>query len=516
MKKFTLKRTILTLVLSFGLIVMPVSNNQADAKTVSLDESLGAMWQHTQVQTGRVNGAYTGSLGSFSMRTPIRNWNIVSYTPPNFRAGCGGVDFHFGSFSFISGDNIKELMRQIMGSALGYAVRLALKNVCASCDEILGDLQDLTAKINANSINTCKMSSTAIDWISGNKNSSDRKSEQEQESIDAASKGEKKDMSEAWSNIFSSSDGNNRKGNANRDANAHNIDTKYGNNLLNTYVSTNLFEHIDTDWYGGDKQFFEIAMSLIGTNIMVTGSNKNNNSSQDRYIEPIWTLENLITGTPQNSQLDILSCNDLSQNITYSDAGKCQKVTTKQNDFKGTKRVVIELLAGKQTALGDAQGDLLISDIEPNSIMAWFKDNRGMTLSAEQQAFVKQIPPTMYTTLEMVAKSNQDKITKAVTVRASEILAEQMAANLATAIVSQTKMAYNAHARKNAGSTEGKYIADMSANQKEALNKLERAANEVHRNADAKTDLFNQMVGRLILNSQQLEQMNKQSATLSI
>lgn len=515
MKKFTpkrtvLTRTILTLALSFGLIVTPVSDNQADAKTVSLDESLGAMWQHTQIQTGRVNGAYTGSLGSFSMRTPIRNWNIVSYTPPNFRAGCGGVDFHFGSFSFISGDNIKELMRQIINNAMGYAIRLALKNVCASCDEIFGDLQDLTAKINANSINTCKMSSAAIDWISGNKNSSDRKSEQEQEAIDAASKGEKKDMSEAWSKVF----GSGSKGNANRDANAHSIDTKYGNNLLNTYVSTDLFKHIETDWYGGDKQFFEIAMSLIGTNVMVTGSGKDNNANQDRYIEPIWTLENLVTGTPQNSQLDILSCNDLSKNITYSDAGKCQKVTTKANDFKGTKRVVIELLAGKQTALADPQGDLLISQIEPTSIMAWFKDNRGITLSGEQEAFIKQIPPTMYTTLEIVAKSNQDKIIKAVTVRAAEILAEQMAANLATGIVNQTKMAYNAHARKNASSMEGKYIADMSANQKEALNKLEQAANEVYRKADEKTDLFNQMVSRLLWNKQQSDEMKKQMLSI--
>ncbi|MDN4704685.1 conjugal transfer protein TraH [Vibrio parahaemolyticus] len=43
--------------------------------------------------------------------------NLVSFTPPSWKAGCGGVDMFGGSFSFINAEQLVTMMRAVAANA---------------------------------------------------------------------------------------------------------------------------------------------------------------------------------------------------------------------------------------------------------------------------------------------------------------------------------------------------------------------------------------------------------------
>lgn len=487
------KRTLLSVLLTLTLAVMPYHNQSAHADTKNFGQQFNMMWNHTQASTKRVNGAYGASLGGLNVRSPIKNWQIVSFSPPNFKAGCGGIDMHFGSFSFISTENIKELIRNIMANAMGYAVRLALKNVCSSCDDIMKDYQKMVHSINANALNTCQMSSKAVDWVNGKFNPKNQGSQQEDEAREATEKGKDGDYFASMANVFRRKNEKDATPNANRDYNAHNKDTAYGNNLLNTLVSANVFSQdlIDTKLYGGDKQFFEITMSLIGTNIMRTGAAKD--SKPDRYVEPIWTFDDLVGGTRTDEQRTILTCTDLGTNISDTDTNKCQEVGMASNTWLGVERYVVELLAGKQ-----ANNASQVLKIEPGSIMAYLQDAQSVTLQGTQVEFLNAMPPAYRMALTQAAQSKYPEITRAATQSAAKSLSKQLAAHLAHGIVQTTRQSYNAVLKNKENS-------DLSDRQKEALNKLERAALRVEEESNKNAQEFLASIEYLTKSMQAIE-----------
>ena len=71
---------------------------------------------------GQTMNMYTG--GSLYMRTPVRNYQLASISPPSFRAGCGGIDLFAGSFSFINKEQFVALLRNIGNNAIGAAFNL--------------------------------------------------------------------------------------------------------------------------------------------------------------------------------------------------------------------------------------------------------------------------------------------------------------------------------------------------------------------------------------------------------
>ena len=480
------QKTLLSLVLTLAL----VSTNTAYAK--SIDEKLDIMWNQTQASTHRVNGAYGVSLGGMSLRSPIRNWTVVSYSPPNIKAGCGGIDAHFGSFSFISTDNIKQLMRNIISNSTGYAISLALAAVCEKCESKMSKMHEITSQLNAFSSNTCRLSQAAVNWVNGKINpKANNESQSDEEAVDKNMSAELHDIYESFSNIFKGGT------NANRPINAHNHDTRYGNNLFNTYVSAKVFREnlVDTKLYGGDQQFFEIAMSLIGTNIMRTVSDSaSKQDKQDDYKNPIWTFENLFEGTKTGNSLDIMSCIDFDTD----NAGSCQKVKNKKNEWPGTERIVIELLAGKQTEVDSVKGDTHIYSIDPNSIVAYLKYGDEVKLSKKQLAFLSSIPPTYRESLTYLVRSTENEaIVRAGMQSAVKDIAKQLAAHLAKEIIWTTRNAYNA-SPVSVSTSKAKQGAKMTDEQEKALARLEAKADEVLNNVKQESNAFTQNVNTLI------------------
>ncbi len=103
---------------------------------------------------GQTMNFYSG--GSLYMRTPVRNYQLASISPPSFRAGCGGIDLFAGSFSFINKEQFVALLRNIGNNAIGAAFNMALCSMSPDLCDLLKYLQDQASKMNNLNINSCQ------------------------------------------------------------------------------------------------------------------------------------------------------------------------------------------------------------------------------------------------------------------------------------------------------------------------------------------------------------------------
>ncbi len=97
------------------------------------------------------------SGGNIATRSRIINPNLVAFNPPNFRAGCGGIDFFAGSFSFINAEQFVALMRAVAANAVGYAFNLALDQMCPQCMRTIETLQRKIQELNQHFGNSCQL-----------------------------------------------------------------------------------------------------------------------------------------------------------------------------------------------------------------------------------------------------------------------------------------------------------------------------------------------------------------------
>lgn len=105
------------------------------------------------------------SAGGFYARTPIRTFQLAQMSPPSLDIGCGGIDLHAGSFSFINKAAITALFQNI-GTSLSYAFLLAIQSSMPQMASLFEYLQDVANKVNGMNLNACKMTA-GIPFVKG-------------------------------------------------------------------------------------------------------------------------------------------------------------------------------------------------------------------------------------------------------------------------------------------------------------------------------------------------------------
>lgn len=100
--------------------------------------------------------------GTLYARNQVRQYQLVTLDLPSFRAGCGGIDLHTGSFSFISGDKLIDLGKSIMTNALGYGVDVMLATTVPELKHVRDNLQLLSQMANQTTINSCAMAQNLV------------------------------------------------------------------------------------------------------------------------------------------------------------------------------------------------------------------------------------------------------------------------------------------------------------------------------------------------------------------
>ena len=154
MNRSCLRRTIAA-TLVFSTLASPAIANVSQSMQDWFND-IGAYGNVTGANAyrGQTMNFYSG--GSLYMRTPVRNYQLASISPPSFRAGCGGIDLFAGSFSFINKEQFVALLRNIGNNAIGAAFNMALCSMSPDLCDLLKYLQDQASKMNNLNINSCQ------------------------------------------------------------------------------------------------------------------------------------------------------------------------------------------------------------------------------------------------------------------------------------------------------------------------------------------------------------------------
>ncbi len=126
---------------------------------------IGYASNSTNVQAfeSQASGFFGG--GSLYTRTPVRQYELVTLDMPDYRAGCAGIDLFTGSLSYISGDKLTNLGKQIMTNAGAYAVDVMLATTVPELKQVRDFLQTTVQKINQSTINSCEMSQNLVGGV---------------------------------------------------------------------------------------------------------------------------------------------------------------------------------------------------------------------------------------------------------------------------------------------------------------------------------------------------------------
>ena len=152
-----------SLSVAIAATALTISSTSQASLPAQMDSVFNSMTNVTSpgVHEGQRRGVITG--GRITTKFPIVNQDIMSFSPPSWKAGCGGVDMFMGSFSMINSDQIVELFRAVAANASGYAFKLALSNVFPDAETLIADLQDKIQKMNQYLGNSCQLAQGLVD-----------------------------------------------------------------------------------------------------------------------------------------------------------------------------------------------------------------------------------------------------------------------------------------------------------------------------------------------------------------
>ena len=102
-------------------------------------------------------------LGGTGMaRADVIDVNPVHVALPNFKAGCGGIDYNMGSINIASGKEMKKALKAIISDGAGYAFQLGLETLSPSVAETVGKIQGYANQLNSININSCEIAQSLV------------------------------------------------------------------------------------------------------------------------------------------------------------------------------------------------------------------------------------------------------------------------------------------------------------------------------------------------------------------
>lgn len=125
----------------------------------------------TAYNTSNQAGIY---FGSFSQRYQmVGTPPLMSFSPPSIRSGCGGWDIFAGSFSFISAEQIMNLLRSLASAVPAIAFQMALSVLSDELEKKISYYLDKLNKLNLGQLNTCRITNSLLSVAKGDQGMSD-------------------------------------------------------------------------------------------------------------------------------------------------------------------------------------------------------------------------------------------------------------------------------------------------------------------------------------------------------
>ena len=143
----------------FQLLVHPL---QASSALDKFFESMGGQVNATSAGSfsDQAAGYYTG--GGYVMRQNNSVVQPLNISLPRLGAGCNSLDLYFGSFSFLKGEQLGQLLRQIGTGVPTFALQLALKTQAPQIENLLAQLRKYIQDMNNMMLNSCQASQQIV------------------------------------------------------------------------------------------------------------------------------------------------------------------------------------------------------------------------------------------------------------------------------------------------------------------------------------------------------------------
>ena len=157
-------RRVIAIALSIAVATTsaPLRAGDLNTEVNNMFNSLGAIGNYTAPGAfrGQAYNTYTG--GNLMMRTPNKVYQLAAIQFPSAKAGCGGIDVFGGSFSHISADEFKNMLKNITAALPGIAFQLALEAVSPLLGGLTKWAKGLETWINNARINSCETAKAIV------------------------------------------------------------------------------------------------------------------------------------------------------------------------------------------------------------------------------------------------------------------------------------------------------------------------------------------------------------------
>lgn len=295
------KFTLLSLLTLSILIAAPA---QAENSMQQVFDQINANGNMTSPAVIQGQTMQYGTGGSLFMRTPKKTYNLVSVTPPSWGAGCGGIDLYLGGFGYINKDAFVAMAKNIGSNALGYGFKLALQNLCPTCDNVMQAMQSAAQIANRLNIDSCEAAKGIVNAATATMELKGR----EQSAMSFGTyKNIFSDMTEAWTSV---------KGNQSKADSATDQAAAASPELNDHRPQGNITWKALKKMNGIDDDYRMILMSMVGTTVFKNGQ------APLPYNRRINTITDILGQAGQtNVTLPIWRCTD------GTDANKCTVMT---------------------------------------------------------------------------------------------------------------------------------------------------------------------------------------------
>lgn len=418
--KTKISKIALAVALGLFTIQMPVAEAGLQDKLNSIFNDMSNVSSPGYFETAR-RGVISG--GSAYVRSPIVRTRLVDFQPPSISAGCGGISFYGGAFSFINADQFIALLRAVAANAKGYAFQLALDVACPSCKQLIGELQGKIQELNSKMKNSCELAKWMMD-SSG---------------VSSAIKTTTSQLSTAvegyFSDMFASSEVHDEKtaNTVSAERNDENNQKIVGNLLYKQLTSNNA-----VNWMmgsvGKEQEEYELIQSCTGTIVVTPPPSATEKKGPDQYgfkwFPPKLTLINLIEG---GTDLPIIGCKNGDDQCATIDE-------TKKITFKGLVSIIHGHLVGTDDSIG---------------LIKKFHMDKNNAPTANEKTIFSGFPPAALALLRNMAINSEEFATAK-----AQSLSEAIALDMAEYQI-QSSLTAARHAITNSDSSDKEEMIKM-------------------------------------------------------
>lgn len=152
-----MRKLIFAIVLAAASALGAVQSAHAGPTAAAIFDSIGGTTTIDQGGSIHSQARSIYSLGGGMTTFTGKRVSLLAADPPSFSAGCSGISWHFGGFSFISADEIRQLVEAVSQASLGVAVDLAMQTLCPQCYAVMSKLRDMANSMRNAAADSCNV-----------------------------------------------------------------------------------------------------------------------------------------------------------------------------------------------------------------------------------------------------------------------------------------------------------------------------------------------------------------------